>query len=259
MKKVLTIASSDCSGGAGIQADLKTFAAHKVYGTSVLTAVMAQNTRGVFDVVNMTPDFLATQLDCVLSDIPPDAVKVGMIPNKEMVNIVASKIKEYNVRNVVLDPVMMTTLGDQKLEYDVVGSFLTQLMPLTAVITPNMAEVKVLCGMDVRTKEDMLAAAAKIQEIVFVPILIKGGGLKDCSDDLLYYGGEVYWFKGPHIDTKNIHGTGCTLSAAIASQLALDNTLEQSVRLAKVYLTGALTAGLQIGKGVGPVHHGWNS
>lgn len=258
MKKVLTIAGSDCSGGAGIQADLKTFTAHKVYGMSAITALTAQNTVDVFDVVDVTPKFLEQQLDCIFMDIVPDAVKIGMVPNKELVTVIANKLKEFSVRNIVVDPVMAATSGAKLMHYDVITTMITQLMPISAVITPNIPEAMVLSGMkSIETKEDMLAAAAKIQEIVLVPILIKGGHLKDCSDDLLYYGGDVYWFNGMHVETKNTHGTGCTLSAAIASHLALGSTLEQSVRSAKVYVTGALASGLSLGVGNGPINHCW--
>lgn len=258
MKKVLTIGGSDCSGGSGIQADLKTFTAHKVYGMSAITAVVAQNTVDVFGKVEISAEVLEQQLDCILMDIKPDAVKIGMVPNKELVSVIASKLREFSIRNIVVDPVMSSTSGAKLNEYDVITSMITQLMPISAVITPNIDEAKVLSGMkSVESKEDMLAAAAKIQEIVFVPILIKGGHLADCADDLLYYGGEIYWFQGQKVNTKNTHGSGCTMSAAIASFLANDNTLEQSVRSAKAYVTGSIVTSLDYGLGKGPVNHCW--
>lgn len=259
LKKVLTIGGSDCSGGAGIQADLKTFSAHKLYGMSAITALTAQNTVDVFAVEAVSPKFLEQQLDAVFMDINPDAVKIGMVPNKELVSVIAGKIREYGVRNVVVDPVMVSTTGIKLAQYDVVTTMITQLFPLCSVITPNIPEAKVLCGMEITNKDEMLKAAEKIQEIVFVPILLKGGHLADCADDLLYYGGEIYWFPSRRVNTKNNHGTGCTLSAAIASQLANDQTLEQSIRLAKVYLTGAMSTGLDLGTGAGPLNHFWNS
>lgn len=258
MKKVLTIGGSDCSGGTGIQCDLKTFTAHKVYGMTAVTSLAAQNTVDVFEMTPMTPKFLEQQLDCILMDIKPDAVKVGMVGNKELVTVIATKLKEYSIRNIVVDPVMSSTSGSKLIKYDVVPTLLTQLFPISAVITPNMAEASVLCGMDVTNKDEMLAAAAKIQEIVIAPILIKGGQLEECSDDLLYYGGEVYWFSGGKVNTKNTHGSGCTLSAAITAQLALGQTLEQSIRAAKAYLTGCLSTGLDLGLGKGPLNHCWN-
>lgn len=259
VKKVLTISGSDCSGGSGLQADYKTFSAHKVYGTCAVTALVSQNSKGVYAIQPVDPDFMSSQLDSILSEMVPDAVKIGMIPNKELVAVIARKLKEYNVRNIVLDPVVDSTFGQKLVEYDVITSMITQLIPITAVITPNMAEAKLLCGLDINTKDDMLEAAAKIQEIVFVPILITGGDLIECSDDLLYYGGEVYWFKGPQLDTINTQGAGCSLASAIAANLALDQTLEQSIRLAKVFITGAIGASIDLGTGVGAVNHGWNS
>lgn len=258
MKTVLTIGGSDCTGGSGIQADLKTFTAHKTYGMSAITGLVAQNTTNVFDKEAVDPDFLSTQLTTILEDVTPDAVKVGLIPNKELVTVIANKLKEYSIRNIVVDPVMTSSSGAKLAEYDVVTSLITQLMPISAVITPNMAEAKILCGKEVKTKDDMLAAAEKIQEIVFVPIMIKGGGLTDSADDLLYYGGEIYWFNGPKIPGNTTYGAGCTLAAAIAAQLAQENTLEASIRAAKVYLSGAIHSGLDIGSGTGPVNHCWN-
>lgn len=257
MKKVLTIAGSDCSGGAGIQADLKTMLANGVYGMSVITALTAQNTTGVYDVLESSPEFVAKQIDCVFEDIRPDAVKIGMVSNTDIIDSIAQKLKEYNAQNIVCDPVMVATSGSSLMKNDAVNTLINKLMPLATLITPNISEAEVLSGLNIETKDDMLKAAEKIAEITSAAILIKGGHLTDCADDLLYENGNIHWFSGKRVDNPNTHGTGCTLSSAIACNLAKGCTLAQAVQNAKDYITGALNAQLDLGKGSGPLDHGF--
>ncbi|HIV63058.1 MAG TPA: bifunctional hydroxymethylpyrimidine kinase/phosphomethylpyrimidine kinase [Candidatus Butyricicoccus avistercoris] len=257
MKKVLTIAGSDCSGGAGIQADLKTMLANGVYGMSVITALTAQNTTGVYDVLESSPEFVAKQIDCVFEDIRPDAVKIGMVSNTDIIDSIAKKLKEYNAQNIVCDPVMVATSGSSLMKNDAVNTLINKLMPLATLITPNISEAEVLSGLNIETKDDMLKAAEKIAEITSAAILIKGGHLTDSADDLLYENGNIHWFSGKRINNPNTHGTGCTLSSAIACNLAKGCTLAQAVQNAKDYITGALNAQLDLGKGSGPLDHGF--
>ncbi len=257
MKKVLTIAGSDCSGGAGIQADLKTMLANGVYGMSVITALTAQNTTGVYDVLEASPEFVAKQIDCIFEDIRPDAVKIGMVSNTDIIHSIARKLKEYNAKNIVCDPVMVATSGSSLMKNDAVNTLISELMPLAALITPNISEAEVLCGFDIKDKDDMSKAAEKISETTSSAILIKGGHLTDCADDLLYENGNIHWFFGERVNNPNTHGTGCTLSSAIACNLAKGDTLAQAVKNAKDYITGALNAQLDLGKGSGPLDHGF--
>lgn len=257
IKKVLTIAGSDCSGGAGIQADLKTMAAHGVYGMSAITALTAQNTTGVYGVLEATPEFVASQLDCIFTDIRPDAVKIGMVSNKDIIHAIADKLREYNAENIVCDPVMVATSGSRLMADDAANALVGELMPLATVITPNISEAEVLCGFAIENREDMLRAAEEIAKRTPAAILIKGGHLEDCADDLLWQDGQAHWFRGPRVDNPNTHGTGCTLSSAIASNLAKGDTLTDAVEHAKAYITGALRAGLDLGKGSGPLDHGF--
>lgn len=257
MKKVLTIAGSDCSGGAGIQADLKTMLANGVYGMSVITALTAQNTTGVYDVLEVSPEFVAKQIDCIFEDIRPDAVKIGMVSNTDIIHSIARKLKEYNAKNIVCDPVMVATSGSSLMKNDAVNTLISELMPLAALITPNISEAEVLCGFDIKDKDDMSKAAEKISETTSSAILIKGGHLTDCADDLLYENGNIHWFFGERVNNPNTHGTGCTLSSAIACNLAKGDTLAQAVKNAKDYITGALNAQLDLGKGSGPLDHGF--
>lgn len=258
MKKVLTIAGSDSSGGAGIQADLKTMSSHKVYGMSVITALTAQNTTGVFGVLEATPEFVSQQLDAVFIDIYPDAVKIGMVSNKEIISAIADKLKEYKAKNIVLDPVMVATSGSKLFKDDSIDMLISKLMPLATVITPNIHEAEVLCGFEIKNKENMKQAALKISESYCGCILIKGGHLTDCSDDLLYEDGEFTWYEQAKINNPNTHGTGCTLSSAIACNLAEGFSIKESIQNAKNYITGALKANLNLGKGSGPLNHCWN-
>ena len=255
MKKILTIAGSDCSGGAGIQADIKTITAHKMYAMSAITALTAQNTTGVYGVLEATPEFVGQQLDCIFTDISPDAVKIGMVSNPKIIEIIAEKLKEYGAPNIVVDPVMVATSGSKLISDDAMEALVTKLLPLAAVITPNIPEAETLCGFPIESREDMLRAAEAISRMVTGGILIKGGHLTSSADDLLYADGQAHWFQSPRIDTPNTHGTGCTMSSAIACNLALGYSLEQSIKNAKEYITGALQEGFDLGKGCGPLNH----
>lgn len=258
MKKVLTIAGSDSSGGAGIQADLKTMTSHKIYGMSVITALTAQNTTGVFGVYESTPQFVSQQLDAVFNDIIPDAVKIGMVSNREIISVIADKLTEYKAKNIVLDPVMVATSGSKLFKDDAVEMLIKRLVPIADVITPNIHEAEVLSGFEIYTKKDMLNAAIKISEIYTGGILIKGGHLSESSDDLLYLNGAFTWYEQAKINNPNTHGTGCTLSSAIACNLAEGFNMKQSIENAKNYITGALKVNFDLGKGSGPLNHCWN-
>lgn len=255
MKKVLTIAGSDCSGGAGIQADLKTIAAHKMYGMSAITALTAQNTTGVYGILESTPEFLANQLDCIFTDIFPDAVKIGMVSSAPLIRIIAQKLGQYAPKNIVVDPVMISTSGSKLLADDAAGELCQQLLPLATLLTPNLPEAEVLSGLRICSEEDMIAAAQKIAQIYPCAILVKGGHFGSSADDLLYLSGECHWFRSARIQTKNTHGTGCTLSSAIACNLAAGDSLPDSVLHAKKYVGGALADGLNLGAGNGPLNH----
>lgn len=258
MKKILTIAGSDCSGGAGIQADIKTVTAHGMYAMSAITALTAQNTTGVYGVMEATPEFVGQQLDCIFNDITPDAVKIGMVSNIEIIRMVADKLTEYKAKNIVVDPVMVSTSGSKLLSENAAGTLVSRLLPLARIITPNISEAEVLTGRTIETAEEMLKAAADIAKIIHGGILIKGGHLADSADDLLYMNGDVCWFRSRRIDNPNTHGTGCTLSSAIACNLARDLDLQESVRNAKEYVSRALLDGLDLGKGSGPLNHCFN-
>lgn len=258
MKKVLTIAGSDSSGGAGIQADLKTFTAHKVYGMSAITAITVQNTQGVFGVHDIPADIVAGQIDAVFDDIVPDAVKIGMVSSVEIITVIAEKLKQHQAKNVVLDPVMVSTSGCKLLADNAVEALTERLFPVADILTPNIYEAELLWGREIHDREAMLDAAKWIAGTYNQCVLLKGGHLTDCSDDLLYGKGVERWFPCPRIENPNTHGTGCTLSSAIASNLALGKTMEEAVSVAKGYITGALEANLDIGKGNGPLNHCYN-
>ena len=255
MKKVLTIAGSDCSGGAGIQADIKTITAHKMYAMSAVTALTAQNTTGVYGIVNLSADFVGQQLDCIFTDIVPDAVKIGMVSSNEIIETIAAKLKFYGAKNIVLDPVMVSTSGHRLISQDAMQALITHLFPLAQLITPNIPEAEVLCGFSIRNQEDMIRAATTLSQQFSGAILIKGGHFVSEATDLLLHQGALQWFKGQRIATINTHGTGCTLSSAIACNLANGKSLAESVEAAKRYLTGALEAKLNLGKGHGPLDH----
>ena len=255
MKKVLTIAGSDCSGGAGIQADIKTITAHKMYAMSVITALTAQNTTGVYDVLEATPEFVGNQLDCIFEDIKPDAVKIGMVSNTDIIYVIAKNLREFNAENFVVDPVMVSTSGGKLLKDNAVDALINHLFPLAVLITPNIPEAENLAWFSIKCRDDMQKAAEKISNLTQGAVLIKGGHLEDSADDLLFTAGKTFRLKSPKIDNPNTHGTGCTLSSAIACNLALGLTISESVENAKEYITGAIKAGLDIGKGRGPLNH----
>nr|MBP3598971.1 bifunctional hydroxymethylpyrimidine kinase/phosphomethylpyrimidine kinase [Eubacterium sp.] len=255
--KVLTIAGSDCSGGAGIQADLKTMLANGVYGMSVITALTAQNTMGVSAISEVTPTFLRQQLKAVLEDIFPDAVKIGMVPSAALMDVVAEELTRYNVANIVLDPVMIATSGSRLMDEKAVKTLKETLLPLATLVTPNIPEAEVLSGMNIQSEEDMVAAAKTISDAYECAVLCKGGHRVNDANDLLYDHGEMIWFYGARIENPNTHGTGCTLSSAIASNLANGLSLEMAVQDAKSYIEGALAAMLDLGNGSGPLDHGY--
>ena len=256
MKTALTIAGSDCSGGAGIQADLKTMIANGVYGMSAITALTAQNTTGVQGIFEITPEFLEQQIDSVFTDIRPDAVKIGMVSSTGLIKSIAKKLCEYQAENIVVDPVMVATSGAKLISDDAIDTLKESLFPLAAVLTPNIPEAEVLSGMEIKSADDMITAAKCISETYHCAVLCKGGHQLNDANDLLYQKGkEPVWFEGKRIDNPNTHGTGCTLSSAIASNLAKGRDLETSVKYAKNYISGALAAMLDLGKGSGPMDH----
>ena len=255
MKTALTIAGSDSSGGAGIQADIKTMSAHGIYAMSAITALTAQNTTGVYGILESDPDFLANQLDCIFTDIYPDAVKIGMVSSASLIEVIAQKLKQYHAKNIVVDPVMVATSGSRLIAEDAVEALKQNLLPIATVLTPNIPEAEVLSGLSISGSADMEAAAKQISEKYGCAVLCKGGHNINDADDLLWENGSGRWFYGKRINNPNTHGTGCTLSSAIASNLAKGMTLERSVQRAKEYLSGALAAMLDLGKGQGPMNH----
>lgn len=257
MKTALTIAGSDSSGGAGIQADLKTMCCLGVYGMSAVTALTAQNTTGVADIFEVSPEFLQKQLDCVFSDIYPDAVKTGMLSDERLISVIAETLKKYNAGNIVVDPVMVATSGSRLIKQEAVNSLSELLFPSADLITPNIPEAEILGDMKILSKSDMELVSRKISEKYGCSVLCKGGHSVEDSNDVLFHNGNIIWYEGIKIDNPNTHGTGCTLSSAIASFLALGKGLESSVALAKEYLSGAIKAGLDLGKGSGPLAHNY--
>ncbi len=255
IRKALTIAGSDSGAGAGIQADLKTFAALGVYGTSAITAITAQNTVGVTEVFALNPKLVAGQIDAVLSDIGADALKTGMLANAAIIDAVANKMRELRLKNLVVDPVMVATSGDLLIKKNAVAALRTKLIPLAAVVTPNLPEAEELTGMKLHTSEAICDAARRIVEMGARAVLIKGGHLKGPAVDLFYDGKIFHALTAPRIRTKNTHGTGCTLSAAIAAYLAKGETVEGAVVAAKKFITAAIKASFSIGAGHSPVHH----
>lgn len=255
MKTALTIAGSDCSGGAGIQADLKTMTVNGVYAMSAITALTAQNTTGVAGILEVTPDFLKQQIDMIFDDIRPDAVKIGMVSSSALIRVIAERLRFYHAENIVVDPVMVATSGSALMKNDAVETLIDQLLPLATLVTPNIPEAQVLSGMSIETEEEMEAAARKIGDACHCAVLVKGGHNINDANDLLYADGKLQWFYGKRIDNPNTHGTGCTLSSAIAANLAKGYPLTQSVQKAKEYISGALAAMLDLGKGSGPMNH----
>lgn len=255
MKTALSIAGSDCSGGAGIQADLKTMTMNGVYGMSAVTALTAQNTTGVTGISEVTPDFLAKQIDMIFMDIPPHAVKIGMVASAPLIRVIAERLRFYKAVNIVVDPVMVATSGSSLLESDAVITMKKELLPLADLVTPNIPEAEVLSGMSIKDKADMEKAAEKIALENSCAVLLKGGHSISDADDLLFAGGKMSWFRGRRIENPNTHGTGCTLSSAIASNLAKGYSMEESVRRSKDYISDALAAMLNLGAGSGPLNH----
>ena len=258
MKTALTIAGSDCSGGAGIQADLKTMTMNGVYAMSAITALTAQNTTGVRAIQESTPNFLKQQLDAIFEDIYPDAVKIGMVASSELIHVIADRLSHYEAKNIVVDPVMVATSGSVLMKNDAVQTLIEALLPISTLVTPNIPEAQVLSGLSIETKEDMIIAAKHIGDNYHCAVLLKGGHSINDANDLLYANGELHWFEGKRIDNPNTHGTGCTLSSAIASNLAKGYTLAESVHKAKDYVSGALAAMLDLGEGSGPMNHAFD-
>ena len=255
MKKVLTIAGSDCSGGAGIQADLKTFSAHGVYGMSVITAVTAQNTQGVFAVQDISRDVIEKQIEAIFEDIEVDGVKIGMVSQVQTIEGIAEQLKKYLPQIIVLDPVMISKSGYHLLNPEAEVTLVKQLLPISMIVTPNIPEAEVMTNRSISTLKHMEEAAKAIAQMGAKNVLLKGGHLEDDSVDIFFDGQEFTYFTSIRIATKNTHGTGCTLSSAITANLALGYSLNQAISLAKEYITIAIQNSLSIGKGVGPTHH----
>lgn len=256
-KAVLTIAGSDCSGGAGIQADLKTMTMNGVYAMSVITALTAQNTLGVTGILDVGVDFLKKQLDAVFTDIYPEAVKIGMLSSKDLILTISNSLKEYKAKNIVVDPVMVSTSGSKLIADEAIETMCEELFPLATVITPNIPEAEILSGMKIKSSEDMIEAAKKINAKYGCAVLCKGGHSLNDANDLLFDGKDIKWFRGRRIDNPNTHGTGCTLSSAIASNLAKGMKLDEAIEKAKEYISNALLEMLDLGKGRGPMDHGF--
>ena len=268
MKTVLSIAGSDSSGGAGIQADLKTMTMNGVYGMTAITALTAQNTTGVTGILEVDPGFLNQQIDAVFEDIFPDAVKIGMVSSSELIRVIAERLTFYGAKNIVVDPVMVATSGSKLLQDEAIDTLTSSLLPIASVVTPNIPEAEILSGMKIETEKDMEKAAELIGTKYNCDVLLKGGHNINDANDLLYKGEVITndsykepclkWFNGKRIDNPNTHGTGCTLSSAIASNLAKGMDMEDAVRMAKEYISGALSAMLDLGKGSGPMMHNFN-
>lgn len=258
MKTALTIAGSDCIGGAGIQADLKTMTMNGVYAMSAVTALTAQNTTGVRAIQESTPEFLSEQLNAIFEDIFPDAVKIGMVSSSELIKTIADRLKYHKANNIVVDTVMVATSGSRLISEDAIDTLKEYLIPLATVVTPNIPEAEVLSDMSIRNEEDMLSAAKFISDAYGCAVLLKGGHSVSDANDLLYENGAYRWFRGKRINNPNTHGTGCTLSSAIAANLAKGHDLETSVQRAKDYISGALAAQLDLGQGSGPMNHAFD-
>jgi len=257
-KAVLSIAGSDCSGGAGIQADIKTMTMNGVYAMSAITALTAQNTTGVQGIYEVSPSFLEMQIDSIFTDIRPHAVKIGMVSSRELISVISQKLKEYQAENIVVDPVMVATSGSSLMKTDAVSALMEQLLTLAAVVTPNIPEAEILSNQKIESKQDMEQAAKVIGDRYGCAVLLKGGHSVNDANDLLYHAGENHWFIGRRIPNPNTHGTGCTLSSAIASNLAKGYPLEEAIGRAKEYISGALEAMLDLGAGSGPMQHNFD-
>lgn len=258
MKTVLSIAGSDSSGGAGIQADIKTLTMNGVYAMTAVTSLTAQNTTGVFGIFDASPEFLRQEIHAVFEDIYPDAVKIGMVSSPELIKVIADSLKYYKAKNIVADPVMVSTSGKALISEEGITALREKLLPIADIITPNIPESEILADMTIKTKENMEKAAAKMSREFDTAVLLKGGHLTGDADDLLFSEGKITWLRGKRIDNENTHGTGCTLSSAIAANLAKGYDIEDALIKAKEYVTDALSAGLDLGKGKGPMNHGFD-
>lgn len=258
MKTALTIAGSDSSGGAGIQADIKTMCMNGVYAMSAVTALTAQNTTGVRAIQESTPEFLKEQIDSIFEDIYPAAVKIGMVSSAELIRVIAERLRFYEAKNIVVDPVMVATSGSTLMKTDAVETLIAELLPIATVVTPNIPEGEILSGMSINSEDAMVRASKKIGDSYNCAVLLKGGHNINDANDLLYFNGEHTWFRGERIDNPNTHGTGCTLSSAVASNLAKGFSLNESVKRAKDYISRALKAQLNLGKGSGPMAHNFD-
>lgn len=255
MRTALSIAGSDPSGGAGIQADIKTMTANGVYAMTAVTALTAQNTTGVSGIMEVTPEFLSEQLECIFEDIFPDAVKIGMVSSSELIEAIAAKLTEHGAKNIVLDPVMVATSGSRLISEEAIETLKARLIPLAEVITPNIPEAEVLADMSISSPEEMETAAEKIFAEYGCAVLLKGGHQLNDANDLLVGKNVKQWFRGKRIDNPNTHGTGCTLSSAIAANLAKGYDMAEAVERAKSYISGALADMLDLGRGSGPMNH----
>lgn len=258
MKTALSIAGSDSSGGAGIQADLKTMTLNGVYAMSAITALTAQNTTGVTGIMEVTPEFLKQQIDMVFTDICPDSVKIGMVSNSQLISVIAERLTFYKAKNIVVDPVMVSTSGSKLLQDEAISTLKEQLLPLATVVTPNIPEAEILSGMKITTADEMREAAKYISQKYNCAVLLKGGHNINDANDLLVENEKEQWFYGKRINNPNTHGTGCTLSSAISANLAKGFCLEDAVKQAKDYISGALSYMLDLGKGSGPMNHAFN-
>lgn len=257
MKTALSIAGSDCSGGAGIQADIKTMLTNGVYGMTVITALTAQNTLGISNILEVPTEFVEKQLESIFQDIYPNAIKIGMLSSTSTIQKIAEILQKYQAKNIVLDPVMISTSGSPLLRDDAIKDLQNVLFPLATLITPNIPEAEILSGISIQSEEDMERAAKKIAETYHCSVLCKGGHQRNTANDLLFEKGAYTWFYGEKIQNPNAHGTGCTLSSAIASNLAKGYSLKDSVQRSKDYLSSALRSMLNLGKGNGPLDHGF--
>lgn len=258
MKTALTIAGSDSSGGAGIQADLKTMTLNGVFAMSAITALTAQNTLGVTGIYRVSPEFLKAQIDAVFTDIYPDAVKIGMVSSIELIEAIAERLKYYNAENIVVDPVMVSTSGSKLLEDNAIDTLKNELLPIATILTPNIPEGEILSGMEIKDEKDMEKAAKLIGDRYGCAVLLKGGHSINDANDYLYNGFDSKWYYGKRIDNPNTHGTGCTLSSAIAANLAKGYELDSTIEVAKEYISEALSDMLVLGAGRGPMNHAFN-
>ena len=258
METALSIAGSDSSGGAGIQADIKTMTMNGVYAMTAITALTAQNTTGVRAIQEVSPAFLQAQIDAVFEDIFPDAVKIGMVASSDLIKVIAERLRFYEPGNIVVDPVMVATSGSSLMKTDAVQTLCQELLPLAALVTPNIPEAQILAEREINDETDMLSAAKIIGDRYGCAVLLKGGHSVSDANDLLYANGEYRWFYGKRINNPNTHGTGCTLSSAIAANLAKGYALEDAVERAKAYISGALAAMLNLGHGSGPMNHAFD-